>query len=372
MIHRALIRSIVVAFVASPAMAQVQTHTYAEINGNPLLLNFYPPTTASVDPAPLILWIHGGGWISGTRMSTGNSLSLRQHGFAVASVDYRLTSQTGQWGDAPVTWPAQAHDVKAAVRYLRANAEVLNIDPCAFISWGSSAGGHLSAILGTSNGHPTLEGEVGDHLEESSDVQLAVDYFGPTDLLFMNADVTNPPGSMIDHDALNSPESILLGANETGFSVGDIREHIGDPNDPWPELVTLARSAAPARLARHAPSNVPFLIAHGEDDTSVAIGQSQRLHDALVDVGMDSTFMRIEGAGHGLPPSVADDVRVWLEAQLPGLGSCRCATDLNSDGSSDFFDVSVLLNQQFDFNGDTSFDFFDISAFLQALTKGCP
>lgn len=366
------------ALACSVSTAQPTTYTFAEVGGEPLLLDFYEPTVVVETPAPLIIWIHGGGWRGGTRAGTGSSLGLRQHGYAAASVDYRLTGQAGQWGDEPVTWPAQAHDVKAAVRWLRANASDLGIDPCTFIAWGSSAGGHLAALLGTTNGHPTLEGSVGAHTGVSSDVQLAVDYFGPADLLFMNADVTDPPGSIIDHDAIDSPESLLLGAEVHGHSVGDIRAHLGDPNDPWPELVALARSAAPARLANHAPSNVPMFIAHGDADSSVPIGQSERLRDALAGAGTPVEFLVVPGAGHGLPNAIADDVRAWLAAQRPLLPLCGCIADLDPDGVLDLGDINAFVgaftaqDPAADLDGSGVFDLADLGLFVAAFQSGCP
>lgn len=373
---RIIITAALGAIPAGGACAQGETFTFAEVGGQPLRLDFYEPL-AGEGPAPLIIWIHGGGWRGGTRAGTGPTLGFREHGYAVASVDYRLTGQAGQWGSEPVVWPAQAHDVKAAVRWLRDNAEPLGVDPCAFIAWGSSAGGHLAAVLGTSNGDPFLEGGVGDHAAASSDVQLAVDYYGPSDLLLMNFDVTTPPGSMIDHDAVNSPESFLLGSEIHGHSVGDIRSHIGDPDAPWPALVSLARSAAPARLATDAASNVPMFIAHGEQDTSVAIGQSERLLDALTDAGTPAEMVRVPDAGHGLPGSVADLVRPWLDAQLEALPACGCVADLVPDGILDLADVTAFaagfmaMDPIADLNGDGIFDLSDLGAFITAFIAGC-
>ncbi len=348
-ISRALNAAVIATLLGgcvSASSAQFETYTYAEVNGMPLELDFR--RQAAGEAAPLIIWIHGGGWAGGSRSFPGILNRFHDDGYAVATISYRLTSQSALWNGAPVTWPAQAHDCKAAVRWLRANAESLNVDPDLFVSWGSSAGGHLSAVLGTSNGHPFLEGDVGDELPISSDVQLAVDYFGPSDLLFMNLDVTDPPGSMIDHDDIRSPESRLLGADVHGFSVGDIRAHLGDPNDPWPGLVQLARTAAPARLAIHEPSNVPMFIAHGQQDTSVPHDQSVRLLDALTAAGTSSVMLSEPDAGHGMPSYVADEVKFWLDGQVAVL---RCdgdiADDLGtlnaSDGQITFGDFLALL-----------------------------
>lgn len=370
--------AIALAAMSRSATGQPLTFTYAEIGGQPMLLDFYPPTAGN-GRAPLIIWIHGGGWQNNTRAITGHSLRLRNDGFAVASIDYRLTSEAGQWGDESVSWPAQAHDIKAAVRWLRANAGMLGVNPCAFISWGASAGGHLSAILGTSNGNPELEGSLGEYLGVSSDVQLAVDYFGPTDLLYMNPDITDPPGSIVDHDAIDSGESLLLGSDVTGISVGEIRDHINDPNEPWVSLNNLASSAAPAQLAAHAPSNVPFFISHGDQDPIVPLNQSNRLLDALHSTGLTAELLPVPGAGHNLPTSVTDDhLLPWLEQQLALLPTCTCPADLTNNGILNFFDISAFLtafasqDPIADFSPDGVFDFFDISNFLTAFSAGCP
>lgn len=362
--------------VGAPIGAQT-TYTYAEIQGHPLQLEYYEPNSG-IGPAPLIIWIHGGGWSNGTRFNTGPSLGFLNQGFAVASLDYRLTTQAGDWGSASVVWPAQAHDIKAAVRWLRANAGTLGVDPCSFISWGSSAGGHLSAILGTSNGHPFLEGTLGDHVGVSSDVQLSVDYFGPTEPLFMNLDVTDPPGSTIDHDAVNSPESRLLGSDVHGHSVGDIRAHLGDPSEPWPELRLLALTASPAKLAENPIGSVPMFIAHGEEDTTVPIGQSQRLYDAMSTAGTPVEFLRVPDAGHGLPNAIADDVLAWLQSRLP-LPACGCDADVAQPfGVLDQSDVLAFItllddhSTDADIDGDGAFTMFDLLEYLVLYDAGCP
>src|SRR5678815_2971162 len=160
------------SFVAlmTGSCAQGQTYpnlTYATVGGTPLLLDLYLPATGS-GPFPVVVWIHGGGWSGGGRFPAGFSGPLTAAGFAVASVEYRLTSQAGQYGAEPVIFPAQIHDVKGAVRWLRAHAATYNLDPTRFGCWGTSAGGHLSALLATSSGVAALEGTVGGNAGFSS------------------------------------------------------------------------------------------------------------------------------------------------------------------------------------------------------------
>ncbi|QDV72707.1 alpha/beta hydrolase [Botrimarina mediterranea] len=244
------------------------------------------------DPTPLVVWIHGGAWMGGSYNAPPIGLKqLLDRGFAVASVEYRLS------GEAIA--PAQIHDVKGAVRYLRANAEEYNLDPDAFAAWGSSAGGHLTALLATSGGVADAEGDIGGNLDHSSVIQAAVNYFGPTDLLQMNADVRTPPGSGIDHDAPNSPESRLIGFDGPGEGIGVLRDNLFNPATPFPEKASLVRLMNP--IEHVTADDAPIFIAHGDQDSSVPILQSVRLDQALRIAGVEHEFHRVVGEGHGGP-----------------------------------------------------------------------
>ncbi|MEM7455677.1 MAG: alpha/beta hydrolase fold domain-containing protein, partial [Planctomycetota bacterium] len=155
--------------------------------------------SASREPRPLVVWVHGGGWRNGDKRGTP-ATTLLEHGYVVASINYRLSGHA--------IFPAQVHDCKAAIRWLRANAETYNIDPQRIGVWGSSAGGHLVAMLGTSGDDDTMEGQIGV-TGVSSRVQAVCDWFGPTDFTVMNRQA-GAQGA-IDHDRSNSPESLLLG-----------------------------------------------------------------------------------------------------------------------------------------------------------------
>jgi acetyl esterase/lipase len=218
-------------------------------------------------PFPLIIWVHGGGWQGGSKNGGNPALRLLEKGFAVAAINYRLSSHA--------VFPAQINDCKAAVRFLRANAKKFNIDPDQFGVWGSSAGGHLVALLGTSGDVKEFEGN-GLNKETSSSVQAVCDFFGPTDLLKMNeqATVKGP----IDHDSPNSPESKLIG--------GAIQEN-----------KERAKKANPLEYINK--SNPPFLIVHGDKDPLVPVKQSVILYEALKKANVDSTLIVVPGAGHG-------------------------------------------------------------------------
>jgi acetyl esterase/lipase len=291
-----------------------QSHTYAQVGGKPLKLDFYN-ADSEID-APLIIWIHGGAWQSGSRRHVpAEVLKLCSEGIAVASIDYRLTSQFGQWGKEPVHWPAQRDDAKAAVRWLRANKETLRLDDSKFVVWGASAGGHLAAILGLTNNAPGTCGKVGKHLSVSSAVRLAIDFFGPTDLFTMNEDVTTPPGSVLDHDAANSPESLVAGVRQHGHTLKDIRDHIDDKNAPWPELVARVRSASPvhAVVRDHC---APCFIAHGTLDRVIAFEQGKRLQRRLRQLKISHQWHPVAGAGHGFSSTVDREAIKWMRAQL--------------------------------------------------------
>ncbi|MFZ5830867.1 MAG: alpha/beta hydrolase fold domain-containing protein [Planctomycetota bacterium] len=229
-------------------------------------LDLYLPEKAD-SPLPLIIWIHGGGWAAGSK---DNCQPLRQgyieRGYAVASIGYRLS------GDA--IFPAQIEDCKAAIRWLRAHAAQYHLDPDRFGVWGSSAGGHLVALLGTSG--DVKEFDVGSNLDQSSRVQAVCDYFGPTDLLQMDAHAL--PSARLKHDPVGSPESRLIG--------GAIQENKDK-----------VRRANPITYVSN--DDPQFLIVHGDQDPTVPHHQSQLLFQALKKAGVSVRFHTIHGAGHG-------------------------------------------------------------------------
>jgi acetyl esterase/lipase len=317
-------RSIAAVFVLllalfTPAQAQnVPTfpdQVYALVGGQPLMLDLYLPEGGPT-PRPLLVWIHGGGWSGGSRYPAPSyALALRRFGVAIASISYRLSSQAGQWGSEPVIFPAQIHDVKAAIRWLRAHAADFQIDPNRIGVWGSSAGGHLAALAGTSGNDPELEGTVGLDLDQASVVQVAVDYYGPVDLLNMNPDVTTPPGNIIDHDAPGSPESLLIGYSQPGEGLGVLRDNIDNPAPPFPEKLLLLNQLNPQTWVD--ANDPPFMIVHGTADMSVPIAQSQRLLSTLTAFGHLPVFLPVTDAGHGgFPDSVHMQAQEFLLTYL--------------------------------------------------------
>lgn len=256
---------------------------YGKAGDVSLKLDLYVPRDGN-GPHPLILWIHGGGWQSGNKAQFRPAQMLQELDgrFAVASVEYRLT------GVAP--FPAQIQDCKAAVRWLRANASKYKLDPERFVAWGSSAGGHLVALLGTSGG--VKEFEVGKHLDVSSRVRAVIDYYGPTDLIAM----VQTPG-YTSHANAASPESKLLG---------------GSP----PTVPQIAAAANP--LTHIDPEDPPFFIVHGDSDPVVPQGQSKMLHEALGKAGVASHLKILAGARHGGPEFTAPQLLTEIDAFLSG------------------------------------------------------
>lgn len=254
---------------AAPADAKafrdVKYGPHAERN----VLDIYVPTDAE-GPWPLVIWIHGGGWRNGSKGGGGPAIGLLRQGFAVASINYRLS------GNAP--FPAQIEDCKAAVRFLRAHARQYGVDPERFGVWGSSAGGHLVALLGAAGDVQALEGDVGDHDGVSSRVQAVCDWYGPTDLLQMGG----------SHDQPGSPESLLIGG-------------------PIQENKDKAVRANPINYV--SADDPPFLILHGTSDPVVRYQQSELLAEALKKVGVECTLVPLEGAGHGGPQFQSPEVQ---------------------------------------------------------------
>lgn len=192
-------------------------------------------------------------------------------GFAVASINYRLSSEAKA--------PAPIQDAKAAVRFLRAQAQEYKLNPEKFAAFGQSAGGNLAALLGTSCGAAEIEGADLGNADQSSCVQAVVDWFGPTDFLQMDKQFagTSCPAN---HDDASSPESQLVGA----------------PIQTKPEIAQLMN---PVKYVN--AKAAPFLIQHGTADCNVPPQQGKILADALVPaIGADRvTYTLLEGAGHG-------------------------------------------------------------------------
>ncbi len=230
-------------------------------------LDLYLPPQTVESPVPVIVWIHWGSWNSGNK----NEFCLPvfhgyvQKGYAVAAVNYRLL------GMAP--FPAQVEDCKSALRWLRAHAEDFGLDSDRFGIWGVSAGGHLAAL--TALADKTAGFDVGEHLDQASEVRCVCDFFGPSDLtsLLDDPQFTNH----IQHEA-DVFQQFLEG--------------------PLEERLATGRRASPIHyVTKNSP---PFLMLHGEDDKVVPVSQSRMLHEKLQKAGAKSELIFVPKSGHDL------------------------------------------------------------------------
>lgn len=246
--------------------------TYAVAFGyRPLQLDLWVPPTAA--PAPLAVWIHGGGFMFGDRRHLPETLrpnqvfdALLDAGLAVATIDYRHALE------AP--FPAQLQDAKAAVRYLRAHADELGISTGRIGVMGESAGGHIAALLGLTAHRPDLEGSHGV-VGPSSAVDVVVDWYGPADL------TTMPRRTLPPEIAAKLPPELAT-----------------PPEDNLTRGLEGAALADASPITHVTPDAPPFLLVHGTADWLVPYGQSEQLHAALSSAGVDCRLEPVDGAQH--------------------------------------------------------------------------
>jgi acetyl esterase/lipase len=227
-------------------------------NGSPSQkLDLYEPKVGK--DLPLIIFVHGGAFLMGDKRKwISYNLGLLHEGYAIASINYRLSGEA--------VFPAQIEDCKAAVRWLRARSTSYRLDPNHFAAWGASAGGNLAAMLGTTGN--IRDFDVGKNLAYSSQVQAAADFFGPTDLTRLR------------------PDLMEAGSAESRFIGCAIKDNLQK-----------ARRASPITyVTRNCPA---FLIVHGDADPRVSYNQSVFLTTALEKAGVPVTFYTVKGAEHG-------------------------------------------------------------------------
>ena len=245
---------------------------------------YLPEQPKTSRPLPLIVWVHGGAWRAGSKQRC-RALRFLDKGYAAASINYRLSQHA--------IFPAQIQDCKAAIRWLRANAKKYNLDANRIGVWGSSAGGHLVALLGTTG--DVKEFDKGPNLDVSSRVQAVCDFFGPTDFIEMGRFPSN-----MNHHAPDSPESQLIGG-------------------PVPQNKKACRRVNP--ITYITKDDPPFLIMHGDKDMTVPLNQSQLLYEALKKAGVKVKFHTVKGGGHGFSgPEIDKLVDNFFDVNLkPGL-----------------------------------------------------
>jgi acetyl esterase/lipase len=271
-----------VSALSSTAFESVREITtdidYARVDGISLALDLYKSDRQT---GPLIVYIHGGAWRIGSKKEMP-LMDLVDSGMPVASVDYRLSTVA--------RFPAQIHDIKAAIRFLRGNSKKLGIKARKIVIAGSSAGGHLAAMVGVTNGNRELEGDLGEFRNDSSDVQGIISFFGGSDLTTILKQST-PHGLKVREPALD----LLLG---------------GRP-DQLPEV---ARLASPVfHVDKKDP---PLLLFHGDQDPQMPINQAHQLQGAYEKAGAKVSFKVLHGAAHGgkvfyEPPQI-DTIKEFL------------------------------------------------------------
>lgn len=238
---------------------------------------------------PVVIYVHGGGWSHGDKRDDADTrlAPLAAHGVTVVSVNHRLAPDA--------MFPAPLHDLKAAVRWLRAEGARLGLATERIGVWGASAGAYLGSLLALTNRDPEFEGSVGGHGDRSSAVQAVVHWFGQSDL------VVSASRSVVETRLLPFTfEADLLGTSDPA------------------ELVERARGLSlPCRVSAQAP---PFLIAHGDRDRIVPPSEGRALHDALSRAGASSRFELLAGAGHEdaafHSPANLAVTAAWLRAVL--------------------------------------------------------
>lgn len=236
-------------------------------------LDIYIPANTS-QAMPLVVFIHGGGWSGGSKGSAAGWVKtmLNNNGYVCADINYRLSRDS--------VWPAQLYDCKAAIRFLKANAQKYFIDTCRVGVMGTSAGGHLSSVVATTGNYPPLEGAHLGNAHVSSKVHAALPAYGPVDFFQMD-DYLSPTCTTSFVHSYNSPETMLLGCD------------------------TLKN--CPARVISANPTTYldandpPMYITHGSADCSVPMRQSIVLDSIARARGVPTQLVIVDSIGHGGP-----------------------------------------------------------------------
>jgi len=278
--------------VATAEKNQVELHLdqpYAGNDNPKQKVDLYLPKKRDTDkPLPVVALIHGGGWVNGDRLGyAAAAIQFARTGdYAAVTVGYRLTKEAH--------WPSQIYDCKAAIRWIRAHAKEYNLDPDKIAVMGSSAGGHLSSLLGTSGDVKELEGDLGSSTSFSSRVQCVVNLCGPED--FTQA-------LMFDKDdkpiAKDDAVSGLLGGT-------------------YEEKHAEALAASPVTYVTS--DDPPFITFHGTADKRVAFLHAEAIHAALKQAGVPSLLVPITDGGHGSVghPEVIARAKIFIGNTLLG------------------------------------------------------
>ena len=271
--------------VKSTFVALQADQTYAHVKGgfarNTLSMDVL--VTGGEGPFPAIVFVTGNGWRSIDRKILIPQLAaLAKTGYVVATIDYRILGEA--------TFPGPEQDVKTAIRYLRANAGLYNVDPEHIGLWGNSAGGHLVSMTGTTGGLAEFDSE--EWGDQPSDVQAVVAWYAP---LYLGTWGEGP----YDAASLHMGFNLFDEANAADAEKGNPATYL-DANDP------------------------PFLLVHGTDDKLVPFEQSVRFHDDLTAAGVEATLIQVNGVGHSFGsmssiPEVMSAVQAFFDKHLKGM-----------------------------------------------------
>jgi acetyl esterase/lipase len=286
-----------------PGIEALRDLPYAETENPRQKLDLYLPKERKVEkPLPVIVFIHGGGWRGGDKSSGIGHVGrfVQSSEYAGASIGYRLTDEA--------QWPAQIHDCKAAIRWIKAHAKEYNLDATKIGVWGTSAGGHLVSFLGTSGDVKELEGTLGKHLDQNSAVTCVMNFFGPENFLSM----VRQPSTVDRTQGKDYPEALLLGG-------------------PVPEKEETAREASP--VTHVSKGDAAFFTAHGTKDPLVPYAQAQEIHAALEKAGVPSLLQEMTNGGHGFKSPILDErVKQFFDLHLRGIAAEIVPTPIFVEG----------------------------------------
>jgi acetyl esterase/lipase len=286
-----------------PGVEALRDLPYAETDNPRQKLDLFLPKARKGDkPLPVIVFIHGGGWRGGDKNGgIGNVGRFVESGeYAGASIGYRLTDEA--------QWPAQIHDCKAAIRWIKAHAKEYNLDATKIGVWGTSAGGHLVSFLGTSGDVKELEGTLGKHLDQNSSVTCVMNFFGPENFLSM----VRQPSTVDRTKGGDYPEALLLGG-------------------PVQEKEAAAKEASP--VTHVSKGDAAFFTAHGTKDPLVPFAQAQEIHAALQKAGVPSLLQEMTNGGHGFRSPILDErVKQFFDLHLRGIAAEIVPTPIVVEG----------------------------------------
>lgn len=269
------------------------------VNGTPKSLNINVWKGKGQEPQPVVLFVHGGAWVSGNNNLSSNSseqvraiMELREQGVTIAAATYRFSNEA--------IFPAQIHDVKAAIRHLKANAQRYGIDPNRILTMGESAGAQLALLAAVSNGEANMEGNIGGNLHVDSKVIGCVDCYGMTNFLTLASDLYARKDLGRTHEQVyelvedkNSSRSQLFGLTTDECNLGTVSAN----PQKFPQQYELVKQGSP--IFHVTPDDPPILIINGQRDIRVPSAQAINMYQALYEAGVEAQLLLNDRAPHG-------------------------------------------------------------------------